>query len=166
VEEQVVVDELLPRDDAEEVDQPLGLGAHDGGDVVAAGAGVEDGEVHVRVGVGGVVQPAPRHRVRRAPRPQDAVHVQEVRQEGAVLVPALAGARGAKDGGELGQSRVGLLLLAAKERPGCGQQFVQRLVGRHGCKDLLLLQLGGTSGCRQLGYTGQGGTRIIRAADG
>lgn len=54
VEEEVVVDEGLSRDDAEEMDQALGSVADVGADEVAAGGRVEDGEVDVRVGVGGV----------------------------------------------------------------------------------------------------------------
>ena len=76
VEEQVVVDELLPGDDAEEVDEALGVRADDGGDVGAAGVRLEDGEVDVGVGVGGVVEAAARHRIGRAPQAEDPVHVQ------------------------------------------------------------------------------------------
>uniref|UniRef100_A0A0E0CTF6 DUF834 domain-containing protein n=1 Tax=Oryza meridionalis TaxID=40149 RepID=A0A0E0CTF6_9ORYZ len=122
VEEQVVVDELVARDDAEEVDEALGGGADDGAHVVAADVGFEDGEVDVGVGVGGVVEAAARHGVGGAPEAEDAVDVEEVGEEGAVLVPALAGAGGPQHGGQLGERRVHLLLLTAQE----GARRVQR----------------------------------------
>ncbi|CAL5020361.1 unnamed protein product [Urochloa decumbens] len=125
VEQQVVVDELLARDDAEEVDEALGVVPHDAGDVGAAGVRLEDGEVDVGVGVGGVVEAAARHGVGRGPEAEDAVDVEEVVEEGAVLVPALAGAGGAEDGGEPRQRRVHRGLLAAQERARRGQGVLQ-----------------------------------------
>jgi hypothetical protein len=50
-----------------------------------------------------VVEAAARDGVGGVPQPEDPVHVQEVGDEGAVLVPALAGVRGAKNGSELRQ---------------------------------------------------------------
>jgi hypothetical protein len=47
VEEEVVMVEMLPRDDAEEVDEALGGCPDDGSDVGAAGVGLEDVEVDV-----------------------------------------------------------------------------------------------------------------------
>ena len=79
------MDELVARDDAEEVDEALGGGADDGAHVVAADVGFEDGEVDVGVGVGGVVEAAARDGVGGAPEAEDAVDVEEVGEEGAVL---------------------------------------------------------------------------------
>jgi hypothetical protein len=62
-----------------------------------------------------VVEAAARDGVGGVPQAEDPVHVQEVGDEGAVLVPALAGVRGAKDGSELRQRRVHLGLLASQE---------------------------------------------------
>ena len=103
VEEQVVVYDLLARDDAEEVDEPLGFVPNDGGDTGAADVGLEYGEVDVGVGVGGVVEAAPAHGVGGRPEVEDPVDLEEVGEEGAVLVPALARACGAQHGGEGGE---------------------------------------------------------------
>lgn len=47
LEQQVIVDKRLARDDAEEVDETFRCGAYVVADGVAAGGGVEDGEVDV-----------------------------------------------------------------------------------------------------------------------
>ncbi|OAY75206.1 hypothetical protein ACMD2_06425 [Ananas comosus] len=115
VEEEVVVDERVARDDAEEVDEALGCGADERGDAGAAGAGVEDGEVDVGVGVGGVVEAAAGDGVGGAPEREDAVHADEVGEEGAVLVVALPGPRRPEHGHQRGERRVHELELAPQE---------------------------------------------------
>lgn len=97
VEEEVVVDDGLAGDDAEDVDEALRGRADEGADVVARGGGVEDGEVDVGVGVGGVEEAAEGEGFGGGPEGEDAVDVGEVVEEAAVLVPALAGADGAED---------------------------------------------------------------------
>lgn len=97
-EEESIVDEGLARDDAEEVDEALGGGADVGADNVAASGGVEDGEVDVGVGVGGVEEAAETDGVGGVPQLEDAVSVDEVVEEAAVLVPALSGAHRSEHG--------------------------------------------------------------------
>jgi hypothetical protein len=83
-----------------------------------------------------VVEAAARHGVGRAPQAEDPVHVQEVRQERAVLVPALAGARSAQHGGEARQRRVNVRLFAPQERARHRQRVGQgprRRRRRRGC---------------------------------
>lgn len=96
VEEKVVVNERLSRDDAEHVDEPLGGVADVAANDVAAGGGVEDGEVDVGVGVGGVEEAAEADGVLGVPELEDLVDVDEVVEEAAVLVPALPGSHGAQ----------------------------------------------------------------------
>ncbi|KAH0463812.1 hypothetical protein IEQ34_006598 [Dendrobium chrysotoxum] len=61
-EEEEIVDDLLAGDDAEEVDEALGRGAERKAEGVArGGAGFEDGEVNIGVGVRGVVEAATGH---------------------------------------------------------------------------------------------------------
>lgn len=98
LKQQIVVDDWLPGDDAEQVNQALSFVADVGADDVAAGGGIEDGEVDVGVGVGRVEEAAEGDGGRGLPQVEDAVDVDEVVEEGAVLVPALAGADGAEDG--------------------------------------------------------------------
>lgn len=113
------MDQGLAGDHAEHVDEPLGLGADVAADVLAAGGGgVEDGEVDVGVGVGGVEEAAEGDGGRGVPEGQDAVDVEEVVEEGAVLVPALVGADGAEEGDEGGKVRVDGREVAGEERAG------------------------------------------------
>ncbi|URD73978.1 hypothetical protein MUK42_09799 [Musa troglodytarum] len=116
-EEEVVVDEGLARHDAEEVHEALRRVANDAADAVSAGAGVEDGEVDVGVGVGGVVEAAAGDGIGGAPQLEDAVDVGEVGEEAAVLVIALASAGGTEDGDEGGQIGIYLVQLLSEERP-------------------------------------------------
>ena len=119
--------EVVPGDDAEEVDEALGVGADDAPHLGAAGVGLEDGEVDVGVGVGGVEEAAARHGVGRAPQAEDPVHVLQVRQERAVLVVALAGARRAQHRHQGWQLRVLRRTQLATEE---GTSGVKQ--GRHG----------------------------------
>ncbi|KAE8773902.1 hypothetical protein D1007_53761 [Hordeum vulgare] len=96
------MDELLQRDEAEEVDKPLGLVPDDGGNAGATDIGLEDGEVDVGNGVCGVVEAAAGHGVMRGPKAQDPVDLEQVGEEGDVLVLALAGPGGAQHDGEGG----------------------------------------------------------------
>lgn len=114
-EEDVVVDQRLARDDAEEVDEAFGGGADVVADGVAAGGGIEDGEVDVGVGVGGVEEAAEGDGVGGFPELENAVDIEEVVEEAAVLVPALAGTDGAEDGEEGGEVDVDGFELAAEE---------------------------------------------------
>lgn len=133
------MDEGLAGDDAEEVDEALGGVAHVAADGVAAGGGVEDGEVDIGVGVGGVEEAAEGDGVGGVPELEDAVDVDEVVEEAAVLVPALSGADGAEDGDKGGEVGVDGLELSAEERA-CGgedgleggkrgRHFVEQMVG-------------------------------------
>ena len=117
-EEQIVVDDALARDDAEEVNQLLGVSTNVASDFVAAGGGVEDGEVDVRIGIGGVEEATEGDRIGGFPYLEDAVDVEEVIQEAAVLVPALSGADGAKHGHEGGEFGVDHFKLASEEGAG------------------------------------------------
>lgn len=114
-EEDVVVDQRLARDDAEEVDEAFGGGADVVADCVAAGGGIEDGEVDVGVGVGGVEEAAEGDGVGGFPELENAVDIEEVVEEAAVLVPALARTDGAEDGEEGGEVDVDGFELAAEE---------------------------------------------------
>ncbi|KAK6931780.1 LOW QUALITY PROTEIN: hypothetical protein RJ641_003573, partial [Dillenia turbinata] len=75
----------LTRHDAEEVDKALGGIAHVTADDVSAGGGIEDGEIDVRVGVGGVEEAAEADGVWGFPELEDFVDVDEVIEEAAVL---------------------------------------------------------------------------------
>lgn len=92
VEEEVIMDDGLAGNDAEEVDKALGGGPHVATDGVAAGGGVKDGEIDIGIGVGGVKEAAESDGVGGLPELEDAVDVDEVVEEASVLVPALAGA--------------------------------------------------------------------------
>lgn len=105
-------------DDAEQVNQPLGRGTDVRADFVAAGGGIKDGEVNVGVGVGGVEETAERDGGRRFPEGEDAMDVEEVVEEGAVLVPALAGVDGTEERDEGGEGGVDEGDVAGEERAG------------------------------------------------
>lgn len=127
-EEEVVVDEGLPGDDAEEVDEALGFLADVAANDVAAGGRVEDGEVDVGVGVGGVEEAAEADGVGDPPELEDAVDVGEVVEEAAVLVPALAGADRAEHGNEGREVAVDGVELAPEEGASGVQQVLEVLV--------------------------------------
>lgn len=116
VKDEVVMDERLTRHDTKEMDKALGYGANMAANDVAAGGGVEDGEVDVGVGVGGVEEATKRDGERGVPEVEDAEDVDEVLKEGAVFVPTLAGADGAEDGDEGREVGVDGGEVIAKER--------------------------------------------------
>lgn len=92
-EEEEVVDEWLAGDDAEEVDEALGVGADVAADYISAGGGRrEDSEVDVGVRIGGVEEAAEADGVGGSPDLEDTVDADEMVEEATVLVPALAGA--------------------------------------------------------------------------
>ena len=122
--------ERVARGDAEEVHEPLGGGPDDAADAGAADVGLEDGEVDVGVGVGGVEEAAAGDGVGRAPEAKDPVDVEEVGEEGAVLVVALAGAGGHEDGDERGELGVDGREVAAEERARGGEDRLERVVRR------------------------------------
>ena len=122
------MDEGLPGDDAEEVDEALGFLADVSANDVAAGGRVEDGEVDVGVGVGGVEEAAEADGVGGPPELEDAVDVGEVVEEAAVLVPALAGAHGAEDGNEGREVAVDGVELVPEEGASGVQEVLEVLV--------------------------------------
>lgn len=112
------MDEGLTGDDTEEVNEPLGRFTHVGANRVAAGGRIEDGEIDVGVGVGGVEKAAEADGLGGIPELEDAVDVEKVIEEAAVLMPALSGTDRAEDGDEAGEVDVYGLELAAEEGPG------------------------------------------------
>ncbi|PON68152.1 hypothetical protein PanWU01x14_097120, partial [Parasponia andersonii] len=92
MKKKIVMNERLPRDNTEQVDQPLGGFTDVSRNDVAPGGGVENGEVDIGVDVGRVEEAKKANRVLGSPWLEDSVDVEEVVEEGTVPVPALAGA--------------------------------------------------------------------------
>ncbi|KAK3003488.1 hypothetical protein RJ639_018819 [Escallonia herrerae] len=97
------MNETVPGDNTEQVDQTLGRIAHMAPNSVPAGGRVEDGKVNVGVRISGVKEATKADRVLRLPELEDAVGVDEVVEEAAVLVPALACADGSEEGDQVGR---------------------------------------------------------------
>jgi hypothetical protein len=100
LEEKIVVDERLTRHYTEEVDQPLSRLANVSSDSFAAGGRIENGEIDIGVGVSRVEETKQANSLLCFPEFVNSVHIDEVIEEAAMLVPALAGADGAQDGDE------------------------------------------------------------------
>lgn len=119
LKEEKVMNEGLPGNDAEEVNQPLCGGADVGANSVAAdGRGWEYGEIDVGIGVGRVEEAAEADGVGGLPHLEYAVDAEEVVEEATVLVPALAGTRRAKHRHKAWQVLVNGFELAAQEGTG------------------------------------------------
>lgn len=87
------------------MDEVFGVVADVGANGVAASGGVEDGEVDVGVGIGGVEEAGEGDGGRGTPKVEDAVDVHQVVEEAAVLVPAFTGTHRPEHrykGGEVG----------------------------------------------------------------
>lgn len=61
-------------------------------DRISTGGRIEDCEIDIRIGVGGVEEAAKTDRFRAAPKFKDAVDIDEVIKECAVFMPAFTGA--------------------------------------------------------------------------
>ena len=127
--EEEVEDELLARDDAEDVHKLLGIVADEAAQNAAVDVWGEDGEVHVRVGVGGVKEAEERDRVGRSPELEDLVNVQQVLVERPMLVQALARPARMQDLQQPGEARIHLLVLIAQKWPALRQLGVDRRSG-------------------------------------
>lgn len=141
VEKKIVVNQRLPRDDTEQMNQSLRRVADMATNNIAASGRIEDGEIDVGIGVSRVEEAAQTNRLWRFPDLENSVDIDKMIEEGAVLVPALAGADGAEDGDERRKVRVNLFELAAEEGTNRVQKSLkvkvlrQRLIGgrrRHG----------------------------------
>lgn len=119
--EEAVEDELLARDDAEHVHKLLGFVTDEATQDAAVDVGREDGEVDVRVGVGGVEEAEEGDRVGRPPELENPVRVQQVREERPVLVPALARSARLQDFQKPWQARVNRLVILSQKRPALGE---------------------------------------------
>lgn len=115
VEQQIVVNNRLPGDNTEQMNQTLGFVANMRANGFTAGGGIEDGEVNVGIGVSRVEETAEGHRIWGFPEMEDAEDVDEVLEESAVFVPALAGADRAKDGDKRRQVGINSVELIAEE---------------------------------------------------
>lgn len=116
VEKKIVMNQRLPRDDTEQMNQSLRSLADMASNNITASGRIENGEIDIGIGIRRVEETAQTHRLLRFPDFENTVDIDEVIEEGAVLVPALAGADGAEDGDERRKVRVYLFELAAKER--------------------------------------------------
>ena len=74
-EDEIIVDEGLPRDDTKQMYELLGRIAHVGPDGVAASGGVEDGEIDIGIGVCRVEEAAETYRFLGLPELENLVHV-------------------------------------------------------------------------------------------
>lgn len=77
------------------MNEPLGSLADVITDSIPAGGRIEDGEINIGIGVSGVEESAEANGFLCFPELENSVDVDEVVEEAAVLVPALAGADGA-----------------------------------------------------------------------
>lgn len=128
----------MARNDAEQMDQPLCGLADVCADDVTTSVGVENGEVDIGIGIGGVEEAAEADGVGSFPDLENAVDVVEVVQEAAVLVPALPGADGAQDGKQRRQAGVDGFQVAAEEGAGAVQKGLERRWQWHGSNFLLM----------------------------
>lgn len=85
------MDEGLAWNHAEEMDEVFGSVADVVADGVSGGGGIENGEIDVGVGVGRVEEGAEADGFLGLPELVNPVHVHQMVQEAAMLVPALAG---------------------------------------------------------------------------
>lgn len=115
--EDAVEDELLARDDAEDVHELLGFVTDEATEDAAVDVGREDGEIDVGVRVGGVEEAEEGHRVGRAPELEDLVDVEQVLVESPVLVPALARSARLQDFQQPREARVDRLVITSQKRP-------------------------------------------------
>lgn len=89
---ELIMNKGLSRDDAKEMDKRLGQMTHIRSDSVTAGGRIEDCQIDIRIGIGGVEEAAKTDRFRAAPKFKDAVDIDEVIKECAVFMPAFTGA--------------------------------------------------------------------------
>ncbi|KAK2966981.1 hypothetical protein RJ640_009665 [Escallonia rubra] len=126
-EQKMIMNETLAGYSTEQVDQTLGRITHMAPNSVPAGGRVEDGKVDVGVRISGVKEATKADRVLRLPELEDAVDVDEVVEEAAVLVPALACADGSEDGDQGRQALVDGFELSAEEGTGGFQEGLEVL---------------------------------------
>ena len=122
-EENVVMDEGVTRDNAEEVDKTLSGSPNEAGEKITTACGrVKNGQVNIRIGVHGMKEATAGDRIRGTPEFEDAVDIDEVAKEAAVLVPALACTNRTEDGDEAREDWINNLQLRSEERKGSIQK--------------------------------------------
>lgn len=83
------MDEGLPRNDAEEVDEAFSRVSNIISDSLAGGGGIKNGKIDIRVGVGRVKEATKADSIRSTPEFEYTVHVEKVFKEATMLMPAL-----------------------------------------------------------------------------
>lgn len=89
LKDELIMDEGLPRDDAEEVDETLGSITDISSDSFTASGGIKDGKIDIGVGVSRVEEATKADSIRGTPEFKDTINVDEMFKEAAMLMPAL-----------------------------------------------------------------------------